>query len=238
MQANERAVVLVTGATGALGRAVVRRFAADGARLVLVGRHEDRLRRVAESAGLTDDDWLPLLGELTDRAAAQAVVDAAEARFGRIDVLVHLAGGGAGGVPVADLDPDVLRQMLDQHLWTTLHVTQAAVPGMVARGYGRVLAVTSPFASEPAAKGASYAVAKAAQETLLRTLARETAGTGVTVNVVAVRTIDLRHERESEPTSKNATWTTPEEIAEAFASLASPAGAAITGARIPLDGRG
>jgi NAD(P)-dependent dehydrogenase (short-subunit alcohol dehydrogenase family) len=238
MSADAPQVVLVTGATGALGRAVVRRFAGDGARLALVGRHEDRLRRVAESAGLTADDWLPLLGELTDRAAAQAVVDAAEDRFGRVDVLVHLVGGWAGGTPVAELDPAEVGRMLDQHLWTTLHVTQAAVPGMVERGFGRVLAVTSPFAANPAAKGASYAVAKAAQETLLRTLARETAGTGVTVNLVAVRTIDLRHERESEPTTKNATWTTPEEIADAFASLASPASDAITGARIPLDGRG
>ena len=238
MPADTPAVVLVTGATGALGRAVVRRFAADGARLALVGRHEDRLRRVADRAGLADDAWMLALGELTDRAAAQAVVDAVEARFGRIDVLAHLVGGWAGGVPVADLDPDVLRTMLDQHLWTTLHVTQAVVPGMISRGFGRVLAVTSPFASNPAAKGASYAVAKAAQETLLRTLARETAGTGVTVNLVAVRTIDLRHERESDPTTKNANWTTPEEIAEALASLASPAADAITGARIPLDGRG
>jgi NAD(P)-dependent dehydrogenase (short-subunit alcohol dehydrogenase family) len=238
MPADESPVVLVTGATGALGRAVVRRFAADGARLALVGRHEDRLRRVARDAGLADDAWMPALGELTDRAAAQAVVDAVVARFGGVDVLAHLVGGWAGGTPVADLDPEELRRMLDQHLWTTLHVAQAAVPGMVERGYGRVLAVTSPLAANPAAKGASYAVAKAAQETLLRTLARETAGTGVTVNVVAVRTIDLRHERETEPTTRNATWTTPEEIAEAFASLASSAGAAITGARIPLDGRG
>ena len=238
MPADAPQVVLVTGATGALGRAVVRRFAADGARLALVGRNEDRLRRVAERAGVSDDDWMPALGELTDRVAAQAVVDAAEARFGRIDVLVHLVGGWAGGVAVADLDPEVLRGMLDQHLWTTLHITQAVVPGMVERGFGRVLGVTSPFASNPAAKGASYAVAKAAQETLLQTLARETAGTGVTVNLVSVRTIDLRHEREAEPTPKNATWTTPEEIAEAFASLASSAADAITGARVPLDGRG
>ena len=238
MSADAPQVVLVTGATGALGRAVVRRFAADGARLALVGRNEDRLRRVAERAGVPDDDWMLALGELTDRAAAQAVVDAVEARFGRVDVLVHLVGGWAGGTPVVDLDPAELGRMLDQHLWTTLHVTQATVPGMVERGFGRVLAVTSPFATNPAAKGASYAVAKGAQETLLRTLARETAGTGVTVNLVAVRTIDLRHERESEPTPKNANWTTPEEISEALASLASPASDAITGARIPLDGRG
>jgi 3-oxoacyl-[acyl-carrier protein] reductase len=71
----------------------------------------------------------------------------------------------------------------------------------------------------------------------MRTLARETAGHGVTVNMVAVRTIDSKHEREHEHTAKNGTWTTPEEIAETFAFLASPAAGAITGARVPLDGR-
>lgn len=238
MSADDPLRVLVTGATGTLGRAVVRRFAADGSRLALVGRDEARLREVASDAGLASDSWTPITGELTDRASAQAVVDAAERRFGGVDVLVHLVGGWAGGTPVADLDPDELVGMLDQHLWTTLHVTGAVVPGMVERGFGRILAVTSPFATKPAAKGASYAVAKAAQETLLRTLARETAGTGVTVNLVAVRTIDAKHQREQEPTAKNATWTTPEEIADTFAYLASRAAGPVTGARLPLDGRG
>jgi len=238
MSADAPQTVLVTGATGKLGAAVVRRFAADAARLVLVGRDEDRLQDVATEAGLADDRWVPVLGELTDGAAAQSVAHAAEARFGRIDVLIHLVGGWAGGTPVADLDPDELTRMLDQHLWSTLHLARAVVPGMSARGFGRVLAVTSPFATNPAANGASYAVGKAAQETLLRTLARETAGTGVTVNVVVVRKIDVAHEREAEPAGKNATWTTPEEIADAFAFLASPAASAINGARVPLDGRG
>jgi NAD(P)-dependent dehydrogenase (short-subunit alcohol dehydrogenase family) len=235
---EEAPVVLVTGATGALGRVVVARFARDGARLALVGRDEPRLREVAEAAGLDDARWLPVIGELTDRAAADAVAAAIDARFGRVDVLVHLVGGWAGGTSVADLDPDELGRMLDQHVWTTLHVTAAVVPGMVERGHGRVLAVTSPFAANPGPKGASYAVAKAGQEALLRTLARETAGTGVTVNAVVVRTIDAGHERETSPTPRNASHTTPEEIADAFAFLASPAAAAITGARLPLDGRG
>ena len=97
--------------------------------------------------------------------------------------------------------------------------------------------MTSPFASNPAGKGASYAIAKAAEEVLLRSLARETAGTGVTANLVVVRTIDLRHERTAEPTARNAAWTTPEEIADAFVYLASPAADAVTGARLALDGR-
>jgi NAD(P)-dependent dehydrogenase (short-subunit alcohol dehydrogenase family) len=136
-----------------------------------------------------------------------------------------------------DLDPADVAGMLDQHLWTTLHVVQAAVPGMVSRGFGRVLAVTSPFAATPGPRGASYAIAKSAEEVLLRSLAREVAGDGVTANLVVVRTIDARHERETAPTARNAAWVTPEEIAGTLAFLASPAAAAINGARIPLDGR-
>jgi NAD(P)-dependent dehydrogenase (short-subunit alcohol dehydrogenase family) len=231
-------VVLVTGATGALGRVVVTRFGRDGARLALVGRDREKLEALAAEAGLAKDAWAPVVGELTDASAARAVADAVEDRFGRIDVLLHLVGGWAGGTPVVDLDPDEVRSMLDQHVWTTLHVAQAVVPGMVERGSGRVLAVSSPFAANPTGKGASYAMAKAAQEALVRSLARETAGSGVTANLVIIRTIDARHERETAPSGKNAAWTTPEEIADTLAFLASPAAAAITGARIPLDGRG
>jgi NAD(P)-dependent dehydrogenase (short-subunit alcohol dehydrogenase family) len=234
---TEAPVVLVTGATGPLGRVVVRRFAADGARMALVGRNRARLEALAAKAGLGDDDWMPIVAELTDADAATAAVATVEARFGRVDVLLHLVGGWAGGTAVVDLDPEEVRTMLDQHLWTTFNVVRAVVPGMVERGFGRVLAVTSPFASNPAGKGASYAIAKAAEEVLLRSLARETANTGVTANLVVVRTIDMRHERKTEPTPKNASWTTPEEIADAFIYLASPAAAAVTGTRLALDGR-
>jgi len=127
--------------------------------------------------------------------------------------------------------------MLDQHLWTTLNVLQAVVPGMVERGSGRVIAVSSPLAAEPGPKGASYAVAKAAEEVLVRSLAREVSGSGVTANVVLIRTLDPKHERETAPTPKNASWATPEEVAETLVFLASPAAAAVNGARIPLYGR-
>lgn len=237
MVAAEAPVVLVTGVTGSLGPAVAARFVADGARLALVGTNGARLESVAGGLGLPDDRWLPVVADLRDAAAAHAAVAAVEARFGRIDVLAHLVGGWTGGTAVVDLDAEEVRGMLDQHLWTTLHVVQAVVPGMVARGSGRVLAVTSPLAANPGPRGASYAIAKAAEETLLRSLAREVAGSGVTANLVVVRTIDAGHERESAPAPRNASWTTPQEAAEALAFLASPAAASINGARIPLDGR-
>lgn len=231
-------VVLVTGATGVLGRVVVAQFAAAGARLGLVGTNLERLTAVAQDLGLADDRWAAGVADLRvpaeARAAAKAVVD----RFGRVDVLIHLVGGWTGGTAVVDLDPDELREMLDQHLWTTLNIVQAALPGMIANGWGRVAAVGSRSALEAAPKAASYAVAKAAEDTLLRTVAREVAGTGVTVNLVTVGTIDEKHERDSAGTPRNATWTEPEEIAAALLFLCSDEASALNGAHLPLDHKG
>lgn len=231
-------VVLITGASGHAGRAAVARFAADGARLVLAGTNRTRLDAAAAAAGLRDGTWLPVVADLRDPAAARSVVDAAQARFGRVDVLVHLVGGWAGGTAVADLEADEIRSMLDQHLWTTFHLAQAVVPDMVSRGFGRVVGVSSPFAANPGPRGAAYAVAKAAEEAVLRSVAREVGGSGVTANVVIVRAIDTGHERETARSTKNAAWTTPEELADTLAFLASPAAAAVNGARVTLDGRG
>ena len=232
---NPDRVVLITGATGALGRAVARVFAADGAKLGLVGTAGDRLAGVARDLDLPDGAWVAGVGDLRQRDGAQAAVAAVTAAFGRVDVLAHLVGGYSGGTAVADLDPADVGAMLDQHLWTTLHVTQAVVPGMVEHGWGRVLAVSPPIAAEPTARMGAYAVGKAAQEVLLRTLAREVAGNGVTVNLVIVRAIDEQGVRTTDP--KKASWTGPDEIAATLRFLASDDAAAITGARIPLNGR-
>ena len=228
-------VVLITGATGELGRVSARTFADAGARLALAGTDEGHLRDLATELGLEDDRWMPVVVDLRDRAATRDALTATEAALGRIDVLLHLVGGWSGGTPIAELDPADVTAMLDQHLWTTLHLTQTVVPGMVERGWGRVMAVSAPPAAEPAPKLAPYAIGKSAEEALLRTLARETANTGVTVNLVVVKAIDEARERTTDP--KKSSWTTPEEIAAVFRFLASDDAAAITGARIPLFGR-
>jgi NADP-dependent 3-hydroxy acid dehydrogenase YdfG len=228
-------VVLITGATGGLGRVVTRTFADEGAHLALTGTDEGRLRALATDLALDADRWMPVVVDLRDRDAARDALAATEAALGRIDVVLHLVGGYLGGTPIAELDPADVGGMLDQHLWTTLHVIQAVVPGMVERGWGRVMAVSAPAGSEPTAKTAPYAIGKAAEEALLRTLARETANTGVTVNLVIVKVIDTRGERTTDP--KKASWTTPEEIADVFRYIASNEAAAVTGARIPLYGR-
>ncbi|MFL5726881.1 MAG: SDR family NAD(P)-dependent oxidoreductase [Chloroflexota bacterium] len=230
-------VVLITGATGGLGRAVIRQLADAGSRLGLAGTNEERLRAAAAEAGLTDERWAPGVGDLTDRAAAEAAVAAVVDRLGRIDVLLHLVGGYAGGGSIASFADEDLRTMLDQHVWSTLHVARAVVPGMVEGGWGRVIAVTASTTASTPPNLAAYTVAKAAEETLLRTLAREVASNGVTVNLITGRKIDTEHARETDPSPKTAPWTTPQEIAATMRFLCSDEAAAITGARIAMDGR-
>jgi NAD(P)-dependent dehydrogenase (short-subunit alcohol dehydrogenase family) len=230
-------VVTIAGATGAAGRAAAAAFAAAGARLGLIGTNADRLSALAADLGLPADQWQPGVANVCSRDGARQALDAVTGALGPVDVLLHLIGGWNGGTPTVDVSIDDFNEMLSQHLFSTLHMVQGTVPAMVERGWGRVMAISTPLATEPGPRGGGYVVAKAAQEALLRTLARDLAGSGVTANILLVRAIDAKHEREREPSAKNAQWTAPEEIAQVMLSLVSDAAGTINGARIPLYGR-
>ena len=235
MELRDR-VAIVTGATGGLGRVVARDLAAAGASLGLIGTRLDRLETLATELGLETGRWLGQAADLSDPDAAAAAVEAIVTQFGHADILVHAIGGWSGGTSVTETPIGEFDTMLEQHFRTTLNVTRALVPHLVMGRFGRIVAVSSPHASSPPAKMAAYAVGKAAQEALLLTLAREVAGTGTTVNVLLVRTIDFEHVRDVDPSPKNASWTTPEEISAAVGYLCSEAAHVVNGARIPLYG--
>jgi len=231
-------VAIVTGATGGLGPFVTADLTAAGASLGLIGSRLDRLESLATRLGLSPDRWLGQAADLKDPAATTASVDAVISRFGHVDILIHLVGGWTGGTRVTETPIGEFDLMLDQHFRTTLNVTRALVPHLVNGNWGRIVAISSPVASNPPAKMAAYAVGKAAGEALLSTLAREVEGTGTTVNMVLVRTIDVEHAREREPSPKNSRWTTPEEISAAIGYLLSDEAHVVNGARIPLYGGG
>lgn len=228
-------VVLITGATGGLGRVAAATFASDGSRLILGSTERDELDALTSEIGLAEDRWTPLVADLRDEAATRSAVADAERRFGRVDILLHLVGGFASGTPIVDLEDADLQSMVDQHLGTAFHIVKVVVPAMVERGWGRVVAISPPVTVTTPPKTAPYAIGKAAMETLLRTLAREVGGSGVTVNLLQVKAIDLKGERLTDP--KKASWTTPDEIVATIRFLCSDDAAAINGAKIPLDGR-
>ena len=229
-------VVVISGAAGGLGRAVTQYMADQGANLVLLGRTQERLTNLADELGLAGDNHLTLALDLVDPVAVESAANAAIQKFGKIDILLQLVGGWTGGEPVVNLDRDDISDMLQQHVWTTFFLMQTFVPHLLKNEWGRIVAVSSPFAAAPRAKGAPYAIGKAAQEALMLTLAQELKGTGVTANILLVKTIDVTHKRDLDPSPKNASWSTPEEIAEAILYLSSDQARMVNGARLPLFG--
>ena len=185
-------VVVITGATGGLGQLAARAFAEQGASLALLSTDQDKLDSLARDLNLPDDRILTQAANLLDESAVRDSAEAVSAKFGRVDALIHLVGGWTGGKTIAESDADDFKFMLDQHAWTTIHLLRAFSPKLAANGWGRVIAVTSPLATNPSAKMGPYAVGKAAQETLLMTLADEFAGTDVTANVIQVKAIDVK----------------------------------------------
>ena len=221
---NDR-VVVITGATGRLGQAASRAFAEQGASLALLSTNQDKLDALARDLDLPAERVLTYAVNLLDEFAVQDAAEAVAAKFGRVDALVHLIGGWTGGKTIAESAADDFASMLNQHAWTTIHLLRAFSPKLSANGWGRVIAVTSPLATNPFATMGPYAVGKAAQETLILTLADEFTGTGTTANLIQIKSIDVKG------TGKG---TSPQEIIAAMLYLYSDEAGKVNGTRLPL----
>lgn len=232
----ENRIAVITGATGGLGRVAAHRLAEKGARLVLVSTSSEKLEMLERELNLPRDRVLSMAMDLSRPEAPRSLLDAVIASSGRADIILHFVGGWIGGKPVAQVAPEEVSSMLQQHLWTTFHLAQVFSPHLVANGWGRLIVVSSPNVATPPQKGAPYTIGKSAQEALMLTLAEELKGTGVTANILRVRSIDVKHERDNQPSPKTASWTTPEEIAAAILYLCSEEAGMVNGARIPIYG--
>lgn len=229
-------IVIITGATGKLGWVVAKKFAEQGARLVLVGTNAEKLAHLAHALDLSEARILLHVADVSDPGCVADLARATQEKFGQADILLHLVGGWCGGKSVSETAENEVKAMLHQHLWTTYYLAQAFVPLMTANHWGRILVISSPYAVQPAPNLAPYVIGKAAQEALMLTIAQEVKNSGVTANILLVKTIDTEHAREQQPNPKNASWTTPEEISATLLHLASDEAGTINGARIPLYG--
>ncbi|PWH12133.1 MAG: hypothetical protein DDG60_14700 [Anaerolineae bacterium] len=218
-------VVVITGATGATGQSASHAFARQGASLALLSQSSAKLEALIAKLNLPETRVLTHAADLRNPEQVASAARFVLTRFGRADILLHLVGGWTGGETIAATSPAELQTMLEQHVWTTFHLLRAFTPSMIANGWGRIIIVSSPVAAQPVANLGAYTAAKAAQESLILTLAQEVKNTRITANILQVRTID------AEGTGRG---TSPDEIVAAMLYLCSDQAEKINGARIPL----
>lgn len=220
-------VILVTGATGGLGPAVVKAFL-DGGAAAVFGVAPSWDGRVVPAG-----NFHPIEADLTTVEGCRHVA----ARARPLDALVHVMGGFAGGTPVGETSDDVWNRMMDLNLRSAFYMIREVLPSMLEAGSGRIVAVGSRTGVEPAANLSAYAVSKAALHTLIQTVALEVAGSGVTANAVLPGVIDTPANRKAMPRADFTKWVRPEAIAEVIVWLASSEAAAVNGALMPVYGR-
>jgi NAD(P)-dependent dehydrogenase (short-subunit alcohol dehydrogenase family) len=218
-------VVIITGATGALGVQVAHTFAASGYSLVLLDHNQGKLDALTRDLGLSADRLFASAVDLKNADAVRSAAEAVSSKFGAVHGLIHLVGGWVGGKTLPEASADELEFMLGQHVWTTFHLFQSFTPLLVKSQWGRVIVVSASTVPGPSRKTGTYTAAKAAQENLVLTQAAELKEQGVTANIIQVHSIDVGN------TGKG---TTPDEIAAAMLYLFSDEASKVSGARLPL----
>jgi len=233
----DRPVAVVTGASGNLGAVVVRRLAADAARVVLVDRSQERLE--GRYADFAREGGHLLAGgvDLTDESSVASLFAKVDEHFGRVDMLVNTVGGFRGGSPIHETDPADWDFLFRLNVRSALLTCREAVRRMLPRESGRIVNVASEAALSGAANFAGYSVAKTGVLRLTEALAGETKAAGLHVNCVLPGTMDTPENREAMPDADFSTWVTLEQVADAIGFLCSPAADGVTGAALPVRGK-
>jgi NAD(P)-dependent dehydrogenase (short-subunit alcohol dehydrogenase family) len=228
-------VILITGGTGALGSAVSRAFLGEGARVAVTYRDSREFEQLQRAAG--ESDAARLAGwqvDLTNEAEMQRTVAALDAAFGRIDALVHAAGGYAGGTKLWQTDLAVFERMLALNLRAAFLACRATVPTMLRQNRGCIVTVAARAAlTQPGGSGA-YVASKAAVLALMHSLSADLKGTGIRVNSILPNVIDTAANRKVMPQADSTGWAKPEDIARVIMFLCSADSELINGAAIPV----
>lgn len=224
----EGKIVVVTGASGALGKVVVSSALAKGARVAGIDHAASAMKATPERIEFGGVD-------LTDATEARKAIDAAASHFGKLDALINIAGGFAFET-TAEGDPKTWQRMHALNVLTALNASRSAIPHLTASGAGRIINVGAMGALQAGAGMGAYAASKAGVHRLTEALAAEWKGK-ITVNAVLPSTIDTAANRASMPDADFAKWVRPEELADVVLFLASDAASAVTGALLPVNGR-
>lgn len=216
--------VIVTGAAGALGAAVVSHFAKLGARIAQLDVVE------------IDNAHYSATCDLTSHEECKAAVTAILGQFGQVDVLANIAGGFAMGDAVHETSADTWNFMMGLNAQSVLNMARAVVPLMINQGRGKIINIGARAGLRGAPNMAAYSASKSVVMRLTESLADEVKAQGVNVNCVLPSIIDTQRNRSDMPDADFDAWVTPAQLAAVIGFLASEAADPIHGAALPVEG--
>lgn len=227
--------ILVTGASGHLGRAVVQHFADRGAQLALLDLAASDWS-LADPKGLPAERWLALPADLLNREQTAQAVDKVLQRFGRIDALINLAGGFAMGEPVHATSDETWDLLFNLNTRTLLNAVRATVPHLLAQRSGKIVNIGAASAQQGLGQMGAYCASKSAVIRITESMAAELREQGINVNCVLPTILDTPANRAAMPEADPTRWVAPADLAAVIAFLASDAARAIHGAALPVRG--
>jgi 3-oxoacyl-[acyl-carrier protein] reductase len=234
-------VALITDAGAYIGRAVALSLARAGASVVIhAGQGESDAETVAEEARRLGVKATTVAGDITELEAARAVVGQAQARLGPIDILVNCVGIRPHSF-VANTTVDEWQRVLNTNCLSFFYLAQRLLPTMTERGFGRLIAVGVALDDRAIVQHATVAAARAALRELVKVVAEESGGSGITASVVSVAITEATRADLLKPEQLQELLSIPrpgrlDEIAFACSYLASEQGAYITGQTLHVDG--
>lgn len=227
-------VVVVTGATGALGQAVTWAFLQAGARVAATYTREAEFNALKENVS-GHENLFGIKTNVLDEASVQAMIEQA-GRLGSLDVLVNTVGGFLGGVPVAETTLEQFDKMFALNLKSAFLCCKHVLPVMIQQRYGRIINIGSQGGLHGGEGISAYGASKAGLINFTETLAVEGKQHNISANVIIPGTIDTPANRQAMPNANFSEWVTPEAVAQTILFLASEAAQAISGAAIPVGG--
>lgn len=232
-------VAVVTGATGAIGRVVVKVFLEQGARVVSTHRMEDKLKELTDFVGNSKGMLVSIQTDVTDENSVQALFREAISRYGHVDILLNMVGAFKGGADIADTKVSDWDFMMNVNLKSAFLCSKTVLPIMIKQNFGRIVSISSRAAAEKRyrTKDGAYAISKAGIIVLTETIAEETKKYDININCIIPSTVDTPNNRRSFPKADFSNWVKPEQIAEVMLFLVSEESKMISGASIPVYGK-
>lgn len=232
-------VVMVSGAVGDVGQAVCHKFAADGARLILLARDEAKLNALAQTLDEQHKTQAQIIAvDATDPAAVDEAIRNIEAKFGNIDVLAHTIGGFEMGDPVHEISLDVVEKMFNLNVRPIYTLCGRVAKHMLAQETGgKIVVVAARAALKGSANASAYNASKAAAQSITESMALELRNHSINVNAVLPSIIDTPANRHAMPKADFAKWVTPDDVANAIYFLASESAKSLYGVSLEVYGR-